>query len=291
MILIDVASHLLISLFIAIVLWPYLGAWGLIVVLIAAGYLIHAWKSADLIAAAKAGFRRPTLVQRRYLEYLGVGGEVFTHPSRLPIAGTLFSSQRRLILLTSGVFQLYEHQELSENDMRLLIDKLSSRDNRAVFGWTFHLATGGARLFSRLDQDDPAAGYWRRTLTTALIGGVYAVIMAVLFAASIGLKLASSGAVHRSIDVSKILPAFWLPFVYLAARFVWRWANAALIKTAAGDWNKPITLEQITFLPMSITGAYPNLNLLRHGLLIVNCQIPGSPELIRPHGRKNQGRL
>ena len=264
-ILIDVASHLVIGLFITIVFWPHLGPIGLIAVLVAVAWLIRAWLNADLIVAAKAGFRPATLVQRRYLEYLGIGEEVFTHPSLLPAAGELASSRRRLILLTSGVFDLYERKALSEEDLRHLIARLSARDSRLIIGWTFHLATGGARLFAGADRDDPAAGYWRRTIMTAVIGGVFAVILAGLVAASI------STAFGRPLDISPIVPVFWLPFAYLAARFAWGRGNAALIKTAAGDWNRPITLAQATFLPMTVTtGGHPNLNLLRHGLLIAN---------------------
>ena len=276
-VLIDVISHVLISLFIAMVFWPYLGAPGLIIVLIAAAYLIHAWVNADLMVAAGAGFRRPTPVQQRYLEYLGAGQEVFTHPSLLAAAGTLASSRRRLILLTSGVFDLYERKELSENDLRQLIAKLSSRDSRAVFGWTFHLATGGARLFSRPDRGDPQAESWaewgRKILIMAAVGGAGVIVIGVLIAASISTLLG------RPIDISPIVPVFWLPVVYLAARFVWRRVNAALIKTAAGDFNRPITLEQVTFLPMSMPmGSHPNLDLLRRGLLIARKRPSNSVE-------------
>ncbi|HZD58853.1 MAG TPA: hypothetical protein VE439_00160, partial [Anaerolineae bacterium] len=255
---IDIISYLLISLFIAIFFWPYLGVLGVIVVLVAAAYLIYAWMNADLIVAGKAGFTPPTPLQQGYLENLGIIQEVFTHPSLLAVAGTLASSKHRLILLTSGVFK-----ELSEDDLRQLIEKLSARDSRAVFGWTFHLATGGARLFSRVDQDDPFAGYWRKMLVSGVVGGVYWVAIAVLIAAPISMMFG------RPIDISPIVPVFWLPLVYLVARFVWRKGNAALIKMAAGDWNRPITLEQVVFLPMSEqVDSYQNLNLLRSGLLI-----------------------
>ena len=147
--------------------------------------------------------------------------------------------------------------------MRQLIAELSSRDRWSVFGWTFHLATGGVRLFSRADRDDPSARWGRKTLATATMGGVVALVMAVLIAAPLSM-------VYRSpIDISPFVSFYWLPFMYLAARFVWRRGNAALIKPAAGAWNKPITIEQVRFLPMSMpTGGHPNLNLIRHGLLI-----------------------
>ena len=58
MILFDIISHLLISLFVIVVLWPYLGAVSVFVVLIAVAYLVNAWMDADLIVARKAGFRR-----------------------------------------------------------------------------------------------------------------------------------------------------------------------------------------------------------------------------------------
>jgi hypothetical protein len=267
LVLIDVVSHLLISIFLAIVFWPYLGAWGLIVVLIAAAYLIRAWLNADLIVAGKVGFRPPTLVQRRYLDYLNTGQEVLTHPSFLPIAGTLVSSRRRLILLTSGVFR-----ELSENDIRHLIAELSHRDNRE---WTFHLATGGVRLFSKAD-DGPFAQSWgewgRKTLLIGIMGGIAAVFMAVVIAAPL------SGIFGHAIDISAIVPFAWLPFAYLVAMFVWRRGNAMLIKPATGNWNRPIVLEQATFLPMSQPlGSHANLNILRNGLLIAEKAVLNEP--------------
>lgn len=258
MILFDIISHLLISLFVIVVLWPYLGAVSVFVVLIAVAYLVNAWMDADLIVARKAGFRRPTLVQQRYLEYLDTGQEVFTHPSLLPIAGTLASSKRQLILLTTGLIN-----ELSENDMGSLIGELSSIDNRPISRWTFHLATGGVSLFSRVDRDDLQDRWGHKTLMVGVIGGVVTTTMALLIAAPISM------AFGRPIDISPVLPVFWLPLIYLVARFVWRRVHAMLIKTAAGDWNRPITLEKATLMPMSIQlGGHANLNLLRHGLLI-----------------------
>jgi len=266
MFLIDLTSHLIISLVMTMVFWPYLGAVSLAVVLLATAYLVRAWMDADLIVAEKAGFRRPTLVQQRYLDYLGTGQGVFTHPSLLPIAGVLASSKRRLIVLTSGTVN-----ELSETDFRQLIAKLSSRDRKAIFSWTFHLATGAAGLFSRSDRNDPFAQSWadwgRKTLMVGVMGGVAAVILAVLIAAPISM-------VYRNpLDISPIVPILWLPFIYLGAKFVWRRGNAALIKPAAGNWNTSISLEKATFVPMSMPrGGHSNLNILRHGLLIADKQ-------------------
>lgn len=251
-------------------LWPYLGSLSLIIILGVARYLANAWLNADLKVAAKAGFRPPTLVQQRYLDHLNTGQEVFTHPSLLPVVGTLASSRRRLILLTSGVIN-----ELTEKEMRQLIAALASRDQKAVFGWTFHLATGGAGLFSRADKSDPFAQSWaewgRKTLLIGALGGVGVVIMAILFAAPLSM-------VYRTpIDVSPIVPVLWIPFIFLAIRFAWRRGNAALIKPAAGNWNKPVAVEATTFVPMQIPlGAHPNLRLMRHGLLIAKKKTPVS---------------
>jgi hypothetical protein len=269
-VIIDILLHLLIGLFLTIALWPYLGSISLIAILGAAAFLINAGIDTDSRVAAKAGFRRLTLVQCRYVENLGIAEEVLTHPSLLPVVGTLASSKHRIILLTAGVFAMCERKELSEDDFRRLCAKLASRDAGAVSAWTFHLGTGGARLFSRLDKEDPNAGYWRRTLTVALIGGTYSTLLGVIFAASIGLKLASdSGNNSRAIDISALMPAFWLPPVLIAFVLIWKWLNAALMKPAVGDWNSPITLEKVTFLPMQKPiSSHPNLNLLRPGFLM-----------------------
>ena len=54
MFLIDLTSHLIISLVMTMVFWPYLGAVSLAVVLFATAYLVRAWMDADLIVAEKA---------------------------------------------------------------------------------------------------------------------------------------------------------------------------------------------------------------------------------------------
>jgi hypothetical protein len=169
---IDIFAHLLISLLIAVFFWPYLGPFGLISVLIAAGWLTDAWMRADRKVAAKAGFRPPTPVQQRYLEHLGIVDGVFTHPSLLPIAGSLASSRRRLILLTAGVFKMYSRHDLSEKDLRRLLTKLQARNDLEVGKWTFHLAAGGSFLFSAADKDDPTAQWGRNILLAAAVGGI-----------------------------------------------------------------------------------------------------------------------
>lgn len=271
-IIIDILLHLLIGLALTIMLRPYLGSFSVIAILIATAFLVYARIDTDRKVAAKAGYRRPTPVQCRYLENLGITEEVLTHPSKLPIVGTLASSKHRIILLTAGVFSLCEREGLSEDDFSRLCASLTSRDPGRVFAWTFHLNTGGARLFSRLDRDDPDAGYWRRTLAVALIGGFYSVLLAGIFATSIGLKLASaSGNKRLAIDISAILPAFWLPPVLIASLLVWKWLNAALIKPAVGAWNGPISFEKVAFFPIrKPISSHPNLNLLRRGLLMAN---------------------
>jgi hypothetical protein len=69
--------------------------------------------------AGKAGFRQPTLVQKRYLDYLGIIPKVWTHPSMSVAAGIVASARHPLILLTSGALK-----ELSDDDIRLLVERL-----------------------------------------------------------------------------------------------------------------------------------------------------------------------
>ncbi|MHB0975968.1 MAG: hypothetical protein ACYC1U_02110 [Candidatus Aquicultorales bacterium] len=158
-------------------------------------------------------------------------------------------------MLSAGIFR-----ELSEQDLRILIESLSSRDARAVFGWTFQLAT--ARLFSKRNVDDPFDRFWRKMIAIGVVLGAYVAVMAVVFAASF------ARVFGRNIELSPfITAALWLPFAYLGLRFLWDRINAMLIKTAAVQWNKPVKLEKTVFLPMSIPTSYPNLNNMRYGLL------------------------
>lgn len=254
----DLFSHLLIGRIIAVFLWPYTGAFSLIVPAVIIVYLTNAWTNADMIVAAKAGFRPPTLVQQRYFEHLGTGQTIYTHPSLLPIAGVLVSSRRRLIILTSGALK-----ELPEGEVRRLVAELSSRDAKAVFAWTFHLATGARRLFTKPDKDDPQANWGRKTVAVGLIGGVMTIVMAVLIAAPISM------VIGRAIDISRIVPVLWAPFVAAALWYTWQRVNAALIKPGAAGWNTAISLEKVVFRPMSEPlGGHPNLVLMRSGLLL-----------------------
>ncbi len=78
-ILIDVVLHLLVGIFLTWILWPYFGSTGLTIMSLILLYLAYAWMKADLIVAGRAGFRNPTIVQRRYLEHLGIN-ELVTYP-------------------------------------------------------------------------------------------------------------------------------------------------------------------------------------------------------------------
>ncbi len=220
---------------VAALLWPLLGGWAIAPAVPIFAYPVIAWFRADMIVARQAEFRPPTGFQVKYFEFLGITERVWTHPSLCVSAGVVAGPKERTILMTSGLTRY-----LNDEEIKNLVKQLAARPHAAVFGWTYHLATGGALLFSATPKRNFSSEWVRLILVSTVVIGSLMVALMVIFINSL------SGALPIWLAVAALL----LPFFALVLWVGWSVGATLLTRLAAQKWNHAIWVSAIRLQPM-----------------------------------------
>lgn len=238
-VVLDILTYLGIGAGIAGIWWPISPPVSVVFICLPIVFLIYAWYNAHHMVAARAGFSRPSLVQGRYLDHLGTVTEVWTSPSPVPVVALVASSRHRLALLTNGALE-----DLTDDDLHLLIERLESRNHRSVFYWTYHLATHGIGASTSSLWEDITAAWWRIFLFAA---AVFALMVTTII-------MLSSTIMWPAADKPPIEPAF-LPFglfaLYFVLKYLWSLTSEGFSHIGAAGWNDPIEVSVGTFWPVS----------------------------------------
>lgn len=220
---------------VAAVLWPFLGAWAVVPASPIFAYPVVAWLRADTIVARQAEFRPPTGLQSKYFEFLEITERVWTHPSLCVAAGVVAGPKERTILMTAGLTRY-----LNDEEIKALVKQLSARPHASVFGWTYHLATGGALLFSATPKRSFSSEWLRLILVSATVIGSLVVALLVIFINSL------SGALPLWLAVMALL----LPLFALVLWTGWSIGATLVTRLAAQKWNHAIWVSAIRLRTM-----------------------------------------
>ncbi len=234
-------------------LWPFLGVWAVLVASPVLGYLVYAWFHADKVVASQAEFRPPTGLQARYFDFLGIREDIWTHPSLCVAAGVLCGPKRRTLLMTAGLTRY-----LTDEEIKNVVKGLTARPHGRVFRWTFHLATGGAMLFSSTSKREFSSDWFRIMFVSSAVIASLTVAMLSIYV----------NALNGALPIWMAVAALLIPFSALVVWVGWSTGAMILSRRGAQKWNRTVWVSSHRLQPMArpVSG-YHRIHLLYPGLV------------------------